>query len=228
MQAAAQPVVAEQPHDLVEQPLLALQPVHRGVAELLVQRVKVEIDRLALADDLAQQILEVVPERIVEVRRQLMGGLPLIDDVAHLAVDRPRPAEVVEQPRVRPLDLVGLLVAQLLAQLGTAQQVRGQRPHDRALPDLHPLLDQDAVREPLARLHHDFGLRQALLRHIGVDGVLMGLEILKTPQVDRLARPELPHDDPHHGVVGAGREVAIRRIAAEVDELADHILDVGS
>ena len=69
MQAAAQPVVAEHPHDLIEQPLLALQPVHRGVAELLVQRVKVEIDRLALADNLAQQILEVVPERIVEVRR---------------------------------------------------------------------------------------------------------------------------------------------------------------
>ena len=73
MQAAAQPVVAEQPHDLIEQPLLTLQPVHRGVAELLVHRVKVEIDRLALADNLAQQILEVVPERIVEVRRQLMG-----------------------------------------------------------------------------------------------------------------------------------------------------------
>ena len=228
MQAAAQLVVAEQPHDLIEQPLLALQPVHRGVAELLVHRVQVEIDRLALADNLAQQILEVVPERIVEVRRQLMGGVPLVDDVAHLAVDRPGPAEVVEQPLIRLLDLLGLLVAQLLTQLGTAQHVRGQRPHDRALPDLHPLLDQDTVREPLARLHHDFGLRQALLRHIGVDGVLMCLEILKTPQVDRLASPELPHDDPHHGVVGTGREVAIRRIAAEVDELADHILDVGS
>ena len=69
MQAAAQPVVAEHPHDLIEQPLLALQPVHRGMAELLVQRVKVEINRLALAHNLAQQILEVVPERIVEVRR---------------------------------------------------------------------------------------------------------------------------------------------------------------
>jgi hypothetical protein len=51
-----------------------------------------------------------------------MGGLPLIDDVAHLAVDRPGPAEVLEQPRVRLLDLVGLLVAHLLTQLGTAQQ----------------------------------------------------------------------------------------------------------
>ena len=126
------------------------------------------------------------------------------------------------------LDLLDLLVAQLLTQLGTAQQVRGQRPHDRTLPDLHPLLDQHTVREPLARLHHDFGLRQALLRRIGVDGILMGLEILKTPQVDRLARPELAHDDPHHGVVRTRREVAIRRIAAKVDELADHILDVGS
>ena len=56
----------------------------------------------------------------------------------------------------------------------------------------------------------------------------MGLEILQPPQVDRLARPELAHDDPHHGVVGPGREVAVRRIAAEVDELADQILDVGS
>ena len=157
-----------------------------------------------------------------------MRGIALIDDVAHLAVDRPRAAEVTEQPRVRMLDLLGLLVAHLLTQLGTTQQVRGQRPHDRALPDLHPLLDQDTVGEPLARLHHDFGLRQALLRHIGVDGVLVCLEILKTPQVDRLASPELPHDDPHHGVVRPGREVAIRRIAAEVDELADHILDVGS
>ncbi len=198
------------------------------MTELLVQRVEVEIDRLAPADYLAQQILQVVPERIVEVRRQLMGGLPLSNNVAHLAVDRPGPAEVVEQPRVRMLHLVDLLVVQLLAQLGTAQQVRGQRPHDRAVPDLHPLLDQDTVREPLARLHHNLGLRQALLRHIGVDGILMCLEILKTPQVDRLASPELPHDDPHHGVVGTGREVTIRRIAAEVDELADHILDVRS
>ena len=56
----------------------------------------------------------------------------------------------------------------------------------------------------------------------------MCLEILKTPQVNRLASPELPHDDPHHGVVRTGREVAKRRIAAEVDELADHILDIGS
>jgi hypothetical protein len=221
MQAAAQPVVTEQPHDLVEQPLLTLQPVHRGVAELLVHRVKIEIDRLALADNLAQQILEVIPERIVEVRRKLMGGLPLINDVAHLAIDRPRPAKVIDQPRVRVLEFAGLLVAQLLAQLGTTQDVRGDRPHDGAFPDLHPLLDQDAVREPLARLHHDFGLRQALLRRIGVDGVLMDLEILKTAQVDRLAGAELPHDDPHHGVVGAGRQVAVRRIAAEVDELAD-------
>ena len=173
MQAAAQPWVAEHPHDLIEQPLLALQPVHRGVAELLVQRVQVEIDRPALAHHLAQQILEVVPERIVEVRRQLMGGVPLINDVAHLAVDRPGPAEVVEQPPIRPLDLLDLLVVQLLTQLGPVQQVRDQRPHDRAIPDLHPLLDQDTVREPLARLHHYFGLRQALLRRSRVNGVLM-------------------------------------------------------
>ena len=91
MQAATQPVVAEHPHDLIEQPLLALQPVHRGVTELLIQRVKVEIDRLALAHNLAEQILEVVPERIVEIRGQLMGGLALINDVAHLAIDRPGP-----------------------------------------------------------------------------------------------------------------------------------------
>ena len=56
----------------------------------------------------------------------------------------------------------------------------------------------------------------------------MCLEILKTPQVDRLAGAELPHDDPHHRVVGAGREVTVRRIAAEIDELANHVLDVGS
>jgi len=123
MQTAAQLVVPEQPHDLVEQPFLAFQPVHRGVAELLVHRIEVEVDRLALADYLAQQILKVVPEWIVEVSRQLMGGVPLIDDVAHLAVDRPGPAEVVEQPGVRMLDLLGLLVAHLLTQLGTAQQV---------------------------------------------------------------------------------------------------------
>jgi hypothetical protein len=56
----------------------------------------------------------------------------------------------------------------------------------------------------------------------------MCLEILKTSQVDRLAGAELPHDDAHHGVVRAGREVAKGRVAAEVDELADHILEVGS
>jgi hypothetical protein len=55
----------------------------------------------------------------------------------------------------------------------------------------------------------------------------MRLEVLKAPQIDRLAGPELPHNDPHHGVVRAGREVAIRRVSAEVDELADHVLDVG-
>ena len=56
----------------------------------------------------------------------------------------------------------------------------------------------------------------------------MCLEILKTPQVNGLARPELPHDDPYHGVVRTRREVAKRRIAAKVDELADHVLDIGS
>src|SRR5215469_18194823 len=101
MQAAAQLLVAEQTHDLVEQPFLTLQPVHRGVAELLIHRVEVEKDRLAMADNLAQQVLEIVPERIVKVRGQLMGGLPLIDDVAYRAVDRPGPPEVIEQPRVR-------------------------------------------------------------------------------------------------------------------------------
>ena len=80
----------------------------------------------------------------------------------------------------------------------------------------------------MACLHHDFGLRQALLRHGCVDGVLMCLEILKTPQVNRLTRPELPHNDPHHGVVRTRREVAKRRIAAKVDELAEHVLDIGS
>ena len=88
------------------------------MAELFVHRVEVEIDRLALADNLPQQILEVVPERIVEIGGQLMGGLVLIDDVANLAIDRPGPAEVVEQSRVRVLDLPRLLVAQLLTQLG--------------------------------------------------------------------------------------------------------------
>ena len=56
----------------------------------------------------------------------------------------------------------------------------------------------------------------------------MCLEILKTPQVNGLAGPELPHDDPYHRVVRTRREVAKRRIAAKVDELADHVLDVGS
>jgi hypothetical protein len=56
----------------------------------------------------------------------------------------------------------------------------------------------------------------------------MCLEILKTPQVDRLASPELPHDDPRHRVVRTGRQVAIRRIAAEIDELANYVLDIGS
>ena len=56
----------------------------------------------------------------------------------------------------------------------------------------------------------------------------MRLEILKAPQVDRLARAELAHDDPDLGVVGPRGEVAVGRIAAEVDELAEHILDVSS
>jgi hypothetical protein len=56
----------------------------------------------------------------------------------------------------------------------------------------------------------------------------MGLEILKTPQVYRLTSAESPHDDPHHRVVCARRKVAKGRIAAEVDELANQILDVGS
>jgi hypothetical protein len=112
------------------------------MSELFVQRVKIEINRFAMSDNLAQQILEVVPERIVKVRRQLNSGLPLVDDVAHLAIDRPGSVEVLEQSPVRMLDLIGLLVAQLLTQLRTVQQVRSQRPHDRALPDLHPLLDQ--------------------------------------------------------------------------------------
>ena len=227
MQAAAQLVIPQQPHDLIEQPLLALQPVHRGVAELLVHRVQVEIDRLAPGDHLAQQVLQVIPQRIIQVRGQLMGRLPLVDDVPHLAVDRPRPAEITQQPRVRLLDLDGLPVLDLRPQLRAAQQVRGQRPHDRPFPDLHPLLHQDQVREPLARLHDDLGPGQALLRHIGIDRILMSLEILQPPQVHRLARAQLAHDDPHHRVISPGRQVTISRITAEIDELADQILDIG-
>src|SRR5262249_28409783 len=100
MQATAQPVVTEQPHDLIEQPLLTLEPVHRGVAELLVQRVEVEIDRLALADDFTKQIFKVVPEWVVQVSGQLMACLSLVNNVAYLAIDRPGPTEVVEQSRV--------------------------------------------------------------------------------------------------------------------------------
>jgi len=55
----------------------------------------------------------------------------------------------------------------------------------------------------------------------------MGLEILKTPQVHRLARAQLAHDDPHHRVIGPGRQMTIGRITAEIDELADQILDIG-
>jgi len=55
----------------------------------------------------------------------------------------------------------------------------------------------------------------------------MCLEVLKPPQVDGLASPELAYYDPHHGVVRPGREVAICRFAGEVDELAEDILDVG-
>jgi hypothetical protein len=80
----------------------------------------------------------------------------------------------------------------------------------------------------LARLHHYFGLWQALLRHVGVDRILMCLEVLKTPQVHRLACAQLPHDDPHHGVVRTRCEVAIRRFAAEVHELTQHIFNVSS
>ena len=228
MQAAAQPVVPEQPHHLVEQSLLAFQPVHRGVAELLIHPVQVEVDRFAMAENLAQQVLKVVPERIVEIRGQLMGRLPLVNDVPQLAVDRPRPAEVVEQPYIRPLELFGLAGVHLLAQLGTAQQMRGQRPHDRAVPDLHPLFHQDAAREPLARLDDDFCLGQALLRNVAVNRVLMRLEILQAAKVDGLARPELSHNDPDHRVVGAGRQVTIGGITAEVDEFADYILDVSA
>jgi hypothetical protein len=56
----------------------------------------------------------------------------------------------------------------------------------------------------------------------------MCLKVLKTPQVDRLSGPELPYDDPHHRVVGTCREVTVGRIAAEIDELANHVLNVGS
>jgi hypothetical protein len=55
----------------------------------------------------------------------------------------------------------------------------------------------------------------------------MCLEILKAPQVDRLSRAEFPDNHPHHRVVRAGREVTIRGIAAEIDELTDQVLDVG-
>ncbi len=227
VQAAAQPVVPEQPHHLIEQPLLAFQPVHRRVAELLIHRVQVEVDRLALADDLAQQVLEVIPQRVVEVGGQLMGGVPLVDEIPHLTVDRAGAAEIAEQARVGLFQLLGLLFAQLLTQFGAAQQVRGQRPHDGALPDLHPLLDQDTIGEPLARLDDDFRLGQALLRQVGVDGILVGLEVLEPPQVDRLAGAQLADDDPDLGIARPGREVAVGQIAAEVHEFADHIFDVG-
>jgi hypothetical protein len=36
------------------------------VAEFLVHRVQVQVDRLALGQNLAQQILQIVPERIVK------------------------------------------------------------------------------------------------------------------------------------------------------------------
>ena len=90
MQPATDPVIPEHAHDLVKQSLLAFQPVHRGVAEFLVDRVQVHVDRPALGENFAEQIFQVVPERIVQESGQLMGGLPFIDDVPDLAVDGPR------------------------------------------------------------------------------------------------------------------------------------------
>jgi hypothetical protein len=90
-------------------------------------RVEVEVDRLALADHLAQQVLEIIPERIIEVRRQLVGRLPLVDHVAHLAVNRTGTAEVAaDEAGIGLLEFGNLLVMQLLPQFGTAQQVRGE------------------------------------------------------------------------------------------------------
>ena len=57
-------VVSEQPHDFVEESLVALEPEHRCVVELLVHRVEVEEDRRALRQDLRDESLEIAPSRI--------------------------------------------------------------------------------------------------------------------------------------------------------------------
>jgi hypothetical protein len=53
------------------------------------------------------------------------------------------------------------------------------------------------------------------------------LEIPKAPQVYRFARPEFSHDDPWFRVISAGCEVSVHRITAEIDELADYVLNIG-
>jgi hypothetical protein len=60
-----------------------------------------------------------------------------------------------------------------------------------------------------------------------ITSVFGRLEILQAPQVDGLAGAEFSHDHADHGVVRAGRQMAVRGIAAEIDELIDQVLDVG-
>ena len=219
--------VPQQPHHLVEEPFLAAQPVHRRVPELLVHRVQVEVDRLGRAEHLGQQVLQVVPQRVVEVRGQLPGGVLLVHHVGQLRVDVPGPAHLAEQPAVAVQDLVPVLLADMVPQLPVQQQVGGQRPQDRPVPDLRPLLGEHLAAEPLPGGDDHLGGRRVVLGQVCVDRPLVRLVVLQPSHVDGLAGAELAGDHPHLGVVGPGGQPTEAGIGVELHELAEHVVKLG-
>ncbi len=225
VQAPAELRVPEEAHHLVEQAHLAAQPVHRRVAELLVDRVEVEEDRGARPQDLGEDVLEVVPCRVLDVGGELAGVVAAVDDRAQLRVDRPGPAELAQQVAVVVAHRLRLLEGEVGPELLVGEQVRGQRAQDRPVPHPHPFLGEKPFREPRAGLDDRLGRRGILLGVDGVDRLLVRLEGAETSQVDGLSRAEPSDDHAGRRVVGRRRERPERRVAVEVDEVAQDVLD---
>lgn len=115
-----------------------------------------------------------------------------------------------------------------MSQLLVHEDVRGQRPKDCDSPQLHPLLREHAVGEPLARPNDKFGSRQTLARDVGINRLLTSLKRLKATHVHRFARAELADDHSHFSVARSSGECAVRGVAVEVDELAQNLIKIRS
>src|SRR5262245_35685885 len=187
MQAPTEVLIPEEAHGAEEEPRLALQPVHGGTRVLLVDGIDEEVDGGHRRDDVVDRRGELRPRRIVEVLGKGMGGMERIDDLGLLAVDRDLPPALGDDLRDIAFELIAVGVRQVGGELLRVQEVRDQRAHDGAVPELHPFLGQVLPTEALTELDDVVRGREILLDDVRIDRFVLRCSGSQPSQVDGLA-----------------------------------------